>query len=139
MKEQGITIRPRFVFKAVVIKEKKLVVVTGMDYIRNCVFTTGWEGKGNQKTLTHDVYSADDLIFIDYLGVKDSEDKPIFNHDIVFYDGNYYEITREGLKIILINPKSGEVIKGSEVDPEDLMVAGNIYHDPELLANTQAV
>ena len=90
--------------------------------------------------IIHEAYNFDELIFIDYLGVKDMCGKKIFNHDIVFFDGNYYTISREGFKVTLNNKNNdfATEIDAAGIDCSDLKVVGNIFQTPELLKQKSA-
>ena len=112
-----------------------------------------WNTKSNEwcgtiglnETISHNEleYDTDDLVFVQYTGLKDSKDNPIYEGDILIIDydtfGNVigrvlYE-TDQGAYILQwkrTGPNQNYINLNCDVAFESVIV-GNIFENPELL------
>ncbi|HHT6093447.1 TPA: YopX family protein, partial [Listeria monocytogenes] len=117
----------------------------------------GVSGCGNAKcTLCVDWYSFDDVVLMQYTGLKDKNGKKIFEGDVVtafsninkytdsfagdveptfcftsiVYDGACFKTTYKGEPSYVLNQNGSSLVKHMEV-------IGNIHENPELLEGTE--
>ena len=71
-----------------------------------------------------------------YTGLKDKNDKEIYEGDIVTVDGEIFYVEWRGMGDWFIDPKKDAAFVFT---PEiyDVEVIGNIYENPELLSNNE--
>lgn len=138
-------------FRAFVKRKKKMLPVTDLCF--NETEAVGVSGCGNAKcTLCVDWYSFDDVVLMQYTGLKDKNGKKIFEGDVVtafsninkytdsfagdveptfcftsiVYDGACFKTTYKGEPSYVLNQNGSSLVKHMEV-------IGNIHENPELL------
>ncbi|MBV1560903.1 hypothetical protein J0O81_14355 [Listeria monocytogenes] len=142
-------------FRAFVKRKKKMLPVTDLCF--NETEAVGVSGCGNAKcTLCVDWYSFDDVVLMQYTGLKDKNGKKIFEGDVVtafsninkytdsfagdveptfcftsiVYDGACFKTTYKGEPSYVLNQNGSSLVKHTEV-------IGNIHENPELLEGTE--
>ncbi|EAD6163249.1 TPA: hypothetical protein P0330_002913 [Listeria monocytogenes] len=142
-------------FRAFVKRKKKMLPVTDLCF--NETEAVGVSGCGNAKcTLCVDWYSFDDVVLMQYTGLKDKNGKKIFEGDVVtafsninkytdsfagdveptfcftsiVYDGACFKTTYKGEPSYVLNQNGSSLVKHMEV-------IGNIHENPELLEGTE--
>ncbi|EAF9267869.1 hypothetical protein A3Q69_11400 [Listeria monocytogenes] len=142
-------------FRAFVKRKKKMLPVTDLCF--NETEAVGVSGCGNAKcTLCVDWYSFDDVVLMQYTGLKDKNGKKIFEGDVVtafsninkytdsfagdveptfcftsiVYDGACFKTTYKGEPSYVLNKNGSSLVKHMEV-------IGNIHENPELLEGTE--
>ncbi|EAD4631619.1 hypothetical protein HNE21_000780 [Listeria monocytogenes] len=138
-------------FRAFVKRKKKMLPVTDLCF--NETESVGVSGCGNAKcTLCVDWYSFDDVVLMQYTGLKDKNGKKIFEGDVVtafsninkytdsfagdveptfcftsiVYDGACFKTTYKGEPSYVLNQNGSSLVKHMEV-------IGNIHENPDLL------
>ncbi|EHG4863326.1 hypothetical protein J4839_002976 [Listeria monocytogenes] len=138
-------------FRAFVKETKKMLPVTDLCF--NETEAVGVSGCGNAKcTLCVDWYSFDDVVLMQYTGLKDKNGKKIFEGDVVtafsninkytdsfagdveptfcftsiVYDGACFKTTYKGEPSYVLNQNGSSLVKHMEV-------IGNIHENPDLL------
>ena len=84
----------------------------------------------------NDYFDIEDMILMQYTGLKDKNGKEIYEGDIIkcsFYPDFIFEIKFTELCWYMRKIPTSEHINLSDVLYEDLEVIGNIYDNPELL------
>ncbi|EIZ2062108.1 hypothetical protein MOS26_002048 [Listeria monocytogenes] len=141
-------------FRAFVKRKKKMLPVTDLCF--NETEAVGVSGCGNAKcTLCVDWYSFDDVVLMQYTGLKDKNGKKIFEGDVVtafsninkytdsfagdveptfcftsiVYDGACFKTTYKGEPSYVLNQNGSSLVKHMEV-------IGNIHENPDLLEGT---
>ncbi|EAG6493509.1 hypothetical protein G5775_001150 [Listeria monocytogenes] len=125
-------------YRAFVKKDKKVLPVTDLCF--NETESVGVSGCGDANcTLCVDWYSFDDVVLMQYTGLKDKNGKKIFEGDIVeidvhdHLDGNVIKgkvIFLEGAWLVT-DSGSFAISLWSEIN--EIEVIGNIHENPELL------
>ncbi|EAC8033022.1 hypothetical protein Y160_07300 [Listeria monocytogenes] len=125
-------------FRAFVKSKKKMLPVTDLCF--NETESVGVSGCGDANcTLCVDWYSFDDVVLMQYTGLKDKNGKKIFEGDIVeidvhdHLDGNVIKgkvIFLEGAWLVT-DSGSFAISLWSEIN--EIEVIGNIHENPELL------
>ncbi|EDN8024071.1 TPA: YopX family protein [Listeria monocytogenes] len=142
-------------FRAFVKRKKKMLPVTDLCF--NETEAVGVSGCGNAKcTLCVDWYRFDDVVLMQYTGLKDKNGKKIFEGDVVtafsninkytdsfagdveptfcftsiVYDGACFKTTYKGEPSYVLNQNGSSLVKHMEV-------IGNIHENPELLEGTE--
>ncbi|EAA0417386.1 hypothetical protein EAE40_08370 [Listeria monocytogenes] len=142
-------------FRAFVKRKKKMLPVTDLCF--NETEAVGVSGCGNAKcTLCVDWYSFDDVVLMQYTGLKDKNGKKIFEGDVVtafsninkytdsfagdveptfcftsiVYDGACFKTTYKGEPSYVLNQNGSSLVKHMEV-------IGNIHENPELMEGTE--
>ncbi|EAG8151344.1 hypothetical protein LHR41_002794 [Listeria monocytogenes] len=142
-------------FRAFVKSKKKMLPVTDLCF--NETEAVGVSGCGNAKcTLCVDWYNFDDVVLMQYTGLKDKNGKKIFEGDIVtafsninkytdsfagdveptfcltpiVYDGACFKTTYKGEPSYVLNQNVSSLVKHMEV-------IGNIHENPELMEGTE--
>ena len=142
-------------FRAFVKRKKKMLPVTDLCF--NETEAVGVSGCGNAKcTLCVDWYSFDDVVLMQYTGLKDKNGKKIFEGDVVtafsninkytdsfagdveptfcftsiVYDGACFKTTYKGEPSYVLNQNGSSLVKHMEV-------IGNRHENPELLEGTE--
>ncbi|EAC6059473.1 hypothetical protein D1181_07765 [Listeria monocytogenes] len=122
-------------FRAFVKRKKKMLPVTDLCF--NETEAVGVSGCGNAKcTLCVDWYSFDDVVLMQYTGVKDKNGKKIFEGDICWEEyGECYGVVKfEDAKFLYLWENIAEDLW--EV-ADDIEICGNIHENPELLEGTE--
>ncbi|EKM3316284.1 hypothetical protein PUA00_003114 [Listeria monocytogenes] len=128
-------------FRAFVKRKKKMLPVTDLCF--NETEAVGVSGCGNAKcTLCVDWYSFDDVVLMQYTGLKDKNGKKIFEGDIVnckFFDRMVGDIAGV-INFIdcvwaVIDFKNKRLYQLIDVD--NIEIIGNIHENPELLEGTE--
>ncbi|HAA6244467.1 TPA_asm: hypothetical protein GHH54_15080 [Listeria monocytogenes] len=118
-------------FRAFVKRKKKMLPVTDLCF--NETEAVGVSGCGNAKcTLCVDWYSFDDVVLMQYTGVKDKNGKKIFEGDICWEEHNecYGVVKFEEGKFLYVWENIAEDLW--EV-ADSIEIYGNIHENPELL------
>ncbi|ECX6968599.1 hypothetical protein F6523_13495 [Listeria monocytogenes] len=128
-------------FRAFVKKDKKVLPVTDLCF--NETESVGVSGCGDANcTLCVDWYSFDDVLLMQYTGLKDKNGKKIFEGDIVRnINGEYSYIgivnkDRYTFYIKGVAPKDNydfADVSDTVTGKSSLIVIGNIHENPELL------
>ncbi|EAF4579934.1 hypothetical protein CYG77_11705 [Listeria monocytogenes] len=122
-------------FRAFVKRKKKMLPVTDLCF--NETEAVGVSGCGNAKcTLCVDWYSFDDVVLMQYTGLKDKNGKKIFEGDICWEEyGECYGVVKfEEGKFLYVWENIAEDLW--EV-ADDIEICGNIHENPELLEGTE--
>ncbi|EAC2364744.1 hypothetical protein N3R55_002642 [Listeria monocytogenes] len=122
-------------FRAFVKRKKKMLPVTDLCF--NETEAVGVSGCGNAKcTLCVDWYSFDDVVLMQYTGLKDKNGKKIFEGDICWEEHNecYGVVKFEEGKFLYVWENIAEDLW--EV-ADDIEICGNIHENPELLEGTE--
>ncbi|EAW7205996.1 hypothetical protein ITX60_000511 [Listeria monocytogenes] len=118
-------------FRAFVKETKKMLPVTDLCF--NEIEAVGVSGCGNAKcTLCVDWYSFDDVLLMQYPGLKDKNGKKIFEGDICWEEHNecYGVVKFEEGKFLYVWENIAEDLW--EV-ADSIEIYGNIHENPELL------
>ncbi|MEL4397647.1 YopX family protein [Listeria monocytogenes] len=118
-------------FRAFVKRKKKMLPVTDLCF--NETEAVGVSGCGNAKcTLCVDWYSFDDVVLMQYTGLKDKNGKKIFEGDIGWDEHNecYGVVKFEEGKFLYVWENIAEDLW--EV-ADGIEICGNIHENPELL------
>ncbi|EHC6097411.1 hypothetical protein JSY83_002197 [Listeria monocytogenes] len=118
-------------FRAFVKRKKKMLPVTDLCF--NETEAVGVSGCGNAKcTLCVDWYSFDDVVLMQYPGLKDKNGKKIFEGDICWEEHNecYGVVKFEEGKFLYVWENIAEDLW--EV-ADSIEIYGNIHENPELL------
>lgn len=118
-------------FRAFVKRKKKMLPVTDLCF--NETEAVGVSGCGNAKcTLCVDWYSFDDVVLMQYTGLKDKYGKKIFEGDICWEEHNecYGVVKFEDAKFLYLWENIAEDLW--EV-ADSIEIYGNIHENPELL------
>ncbi|MBC2143694.1 hypothetical protein HCA83_00500 [Listeria innocua] len=128
-------------YRAFVKKDKKVLPVTDLCF--NETESVGVSGCGDANcTLCVDWYSFDDVVLMQYTGLKDKNSKKIFEGDIVRnINGEYSYIgivnkDRYTFYIKGVAPKDNydfADVSDTVTGKSSLIVTGNIHENPELL------
>ncbi|HAM1779900.1 TPA: hypothetical protein H9501_002149, partial [Listeria monocytogenes] len=124
-------------FRAFVKRKKKMLPVTDLCF--NETEAVGVSGCGNAKcTLCVDWYSFDDVVLMQYTGLKDKNGKKIFEGDIVnckFFDRMVGDIA--GVINFIDCVWAVSDFKNKRlyqlIDVDNIEIIGNIHENPELL------
>ncbi|ENQ9060545.1 hypothetical protein ARF73_002400 [Listeria monocytogenes] len=122
-------------FRAFVKRKKKMLPVTDLCF--NETEAVGVSGCGNAKcTLCVDWYSFDDVVLMQYTGLKDKNGKKIFEGDIGWDEHNecYGVVKFEEGKFLYVWENIAEDLW--EV-ADGIEICGNIHENPELLEETK--
>ncbi|MCQ54847.1 hypothetical protein DUD49_00185 [Listeria monocytogenes] len=132
-------------YRAFVKKDKKVLPVTDLCF--NETEAVGVSGCGNAKcTLCVDWYSFDDVVLMQYTGLKDKNGNKIFEGDIVRnINGEYSYIgivnkDRYTFYIKGVAPKDNydfADVSDTVTGKSSLIVIGSIHENPELLEGTE--
>ncbi|EDH0861481.1 hypothetical protein GCV70_13070 [Listeria monocytogenes] len=118
-------------FRAFVKRKKKMLPVTDLCF--NETEAVGVSGCGNAKcTLCVDWYSFDDVVLMQYTGLKDKYGKKIFEGDICWEEHNecYGVVKFEDAKFLYLWENIAEDLW--EV-ADSIEIYGNIHENPDLL------
>lgn len=118
-------------FRAFVKRKKKMLPVTDLCF--NETEAVGVSGCGNAKcTLCVDWYSFDDVVLMQYTGLKDKNGKKIFEGDIGWDEHNecYGVVKFEEGKFLYVWENIAEDLQ--EV-ADGIEICGNIHENPDLL------
>lgn len=129
----------RYKFRAWDKEEQKMMQVTLMDFSEWWVEC--WYLKNGMETITKERNSfnneeTDRHILMQFTGLKDKNDKELYENDIVSFNGiGSYKIVYDGYKY-----KAKDFYRSSNDNPTDIYeeanlveVIGNIYEHPKLL------
>ncbi|EHR0453736.1 TPA: hypothetical protein U0U72_001027 [Listeria monocytogenes] len=124
-------------FRAFVKRKKKMLPVTDLCF--NETEAVGVSGCGNAKcTLCVDWYSFDDVVLMQYTGLKDKNGKKIFEGDIVnckFFDRMVGDIA--GVINFIDCVWAVSDFKNKRlyqlIDVDNIEIIGNIHENPDLL------
>ncbi|EEO3401579.1 hypothetical protein G5868_003175 [Listeria monocytogenes] len=122
-------------FRAFVKETKKMLPVTDLCF--NEIEAVGVSGCGNAKcTLCVDWYNFDDVLLMQYTGLKDKNGKKIFEGDIGWDEHNecYGVVKFEEGKFLYVWENIAEDLW--EV-ADGIEICGNIHENPELLEGTE--
>ncbi|EAF8551841.1 hypothetical protein A0V41_12780 [Listeria monocytogenes] len=122
-------------YRAFVKETKKMLPVTDLCF--NETESVGVSGCGNAKcTLCVDWYNFDDVVLMQYTGLKDKNGKKIFEGDICWEEHNecYGVVKFEEGKFLYVWENIAEDLW--EV-ADDIEICGNIHENPELLEGTE--
>ncbi|HAA7222704.1 TPA_asm: hypothetical protein GHE25_06275 [Listeria monocytogenes] len=122
-------------FRAFVKETKKMLPVTDLCF--NEIEAVGVSGCGNAKcTLCVDWYSFDDVLLMEYTGLKDKNGKKIFEGDICWEEHNecYGVVKFEEGKFLYVWENIAEDLW--EV-ADSIEICGNIHENLELLEGTE--
>ncbi|HHP8958978.1 TPA: YopX family protein [Listeria monocytogenes] len=122
-------------FRAFVKSKKKMLPVTDLCF--NETEAVGVSGCGNAKcTLCVDWYNFDDVVLMQYTGLKDKNGKKIFEGDIGWDEHNecYGVVKFEEGKVLYVWENIAEDLQ--EV-ADDIEICGNIHENLELLEGTE--
>ncbi|EHQ0693283.1 hypothetical protein KQP27_002191 [Listeria monocytogenes] len=122
-------------FRAFVKRKKKMLPVTDLCF--NETEAVGVSGCGNAKcTLCVDWYSFDDVVLMQYTGLKDKYGKKIFEGDICWEEHNecYGVVKFEDAKFLYLWENIAENLW--EV-ADDIEICGNIHENLDLLEGTE--
>ncbi|EAW7204195.1 hypothetical protein FG327_03965 [Listeria monocytogenes] len=137
-------------FRAFVKRKKKMLPVTDLCF--NETEAVGVSGCGNAKcTLCADWYSFDDVVLMQYTGLKDKNGKKIFEGDIVAFSEDDFHVfnsqveyfSEDGYPAFDIKVPSDYYFDSnvfSEVSMSglhEIEVIGNIHENPELMEGTE--
>ncbi|EPN2895479.1 YopX family protein [Listeria monocytogenes] len=132
-------------YRAFVKETKKMLPVTDLCF--NETESVGVSGCGDANcTLCVDWYSFDDVVLMQYTGLKDKNGKKIFEGDIVRnVNGEYSYIgivnkDRYTFYIKGVAPKDNydfADVSDTVTGKSSLIVIGNIHENPELLEGTE--
>ncbi|EFQ6839165.1 hypothetical protein JQ649_002233 [Listeria monocytogenes] len=118
-------------FRAFVKRKKKMLPVTDLCF--NETEAVGVSGCGNAKcTLCVDWYSFDDVVLMQYTGLKDKNGKKIFEGDIGWDEHNecYGVVKFEEGKFLYVWENIAEDLQEVAAGIE---ICGNIHENPDLL------
>ncbi|RJC45561.1 YopX family protein [Listeria monocytogenes] len=118
-------------FRAFVKSKKKMLPVTDLCF--NETEAVGVSGCGNAKcTLCVDWYNFDDVVLMQYTGLKDKNGKKIFEGDIGWDEHNecYGVVKFEEGKVLYVWENIAEDLQ--EV-ADGIEICGNIHENPELM------
>ncbi|HAM1148678.1 TPA: hypothetical protein H9270_002065 [Listeria monocytogenes] len=118
-------------FRAFVKSKKKMLPVTDLCF--NETEAVGVSGCGNAKcTLCVDWYNFDDVVLMQYTGLKDKNGKNIFEGDIGWDEHNecYGVVKFEEGKVLYVWENIAEDLQ--EV-ADGIEICGNIHENPELM------
>ncbi|HAK1487395.1 TPA: hypothetical protein H1063_000380 [Listeria monocytogenes] len=118
-------------FRAFVKSKKKMLPVTDLCF--NETEAVGVSGCGNAKcTLCVDWYNFDDVVLMQYTGLKDKNGKKIFEGDIGWDEHNecYRVVKFEEGKVLYVWENIAEDLQ--EV-ADGIEICGNIHENPELM------
>ncbi|EKO2958576.1 hypothetical protein PZ837_001936 [Listeria monocytogenes] len=133
-------------FRAFVKRKKKMLPVTDLCF--NETEAVGVSGCGNAKcTLCVDWYSFDDVVLMQYTGLKDKNGKKIFEGDVVAFSEDDFHVfnsqveyfSEDGYPAFDIKVPSDYYFDSnvfSEVSMSglhEIEVIGNIHENPELM------
>ncbi|EIG9005671.1 hypothetical protein LGD93_000505 [Listeria monocytogenes] len=139
-------------YRAFVKKDKKVLPVTDLCFNRYEKDAVGVSGCGNAKcTLCVDWYNFDDVVLMQYTGLKDKNGKKIFEGDIVAFSEDDFHVFNSQVEYFLEDGYPAFDIKVpstyyfdsnvfSEVSMSGLYeieVIGNIHENPEILGGTE--
>ncbi|EHT7469165.1 hypothetical protein KXK09_002504 [Listeria monocytogenes] len=122
-------------FRAFVKKKKKMLPVTDLCF--NETEAVGVSGCGNAEcTLCVDWYSFDDVVLMQYTGLKDKNGKKIFERDLCWDEHNecYGVVKFEEGKFLYVWENIAEDLW--EV-ADSIEICGNIHENPDLLEGTE--
>lgn len=120
-------------FRAYLKNEKKIIDVKSID----------WDENGNLISINYPKgkdyfgYENDDIILMQYTGVRDKNGEEIYEGDIVEWSSAKFEIKWLFSSFCICNRKIGNLVLEIGVNQcgiqNRLIVIGNIYENPELL------
>ncbi|EKB3549485.1 hypothetical protein ONY91_001694 [Listeria monocytogenes] len=122
-------------YRAFVKETKKMLPVTDLCF--NETEAVGVSGCGNAKcTLCVDWYSFDDVVLMQYTGLKDKNGKKIFEGDVGWDEHNecYGVVKFEEGKFLYVWENIAEDLQ--EV-ADGIEICGNIHENPDLLEETK--
>ncbi|EPN8337522.1 YopX family protein [Listeria monocytogenes] len=118
-------------FRAFVKETKKMLPVTDLCF--NEIEAVGVSGCGNAKcTLCVDWYSFDDVLLMQYTGLKDKNGKKIFEGDVGWDEHNecYGVVKFEEGKFLYVWEN---IVEDLWEVADGIEICGNIHENPELL------
>ncbi|EAE6220649.1 hypothetical protein BEN66_11395 [Listeria monocytogenes] len=122
-------------YRAFVKETKKMLPVTDLCF--NETEAVGVSGCGNAKcTLCVDWYSFDDVVLMQYTGLKDKNGKKIFEGDVGWDEHNEcYGVVKfeEGKFLYVWENIAEDLWEVADV----IEICGNIHENPELLEGTE--
>ncbi|HBM3744633.1 TPA: YopX family protein [Listeria innocua] len=128
-------------YRAFVKKDKKVLPVTDLCF--NETEAVGVSGCGNAKcTMCVDWFSFDDVVLMQYTGLKDKNGKKIFEGDIVnckFFDrmvGDIAGVINFTDCVWAVSDFKNKRLYQS-IDVDNIEIIGNIHENPELLEGTE--
>ncbi|EBD1505171.1 hypothetical protein LMU08_002367 [Listeria monocytogenes] len=122
-------------FRAFVKRKKKMLPVTDLCF--NETEAVGVSGCGNAKcTLCVDWYSFDDVVLMQYTGLKDKNGKKIFEGDVGWDEHNecYGVVKFEEGKFLYVWEN---IVEDLWEVADGIDICGNIHENPELLEGTE--
>ncbi|EAF3285747.1 hypothetical protein CS988_15110 [Listeria monocytogenes] len=120
-------------YRAFVKKDKKVLPVTDLCFNRYEKDAVGVSGCGDANcTLCADWYNFDDVVLMQYTGLKDKNGKKIFEGDIGWDEHNecYGVVKFEEGKVLYVWENIAEDLQ--EV-ADGIEICGNIHENPELM------
>ncbi|MDJ1554181.1 YopX family protein [Listeria monocytogenes] len=124
-------------FRAFVKRKKEMFPVTDLRFNRYEKDAVGVSGCGDPYcTMCDDWYNFDDVLLMQYTGLKDKYGKKFFEGDICWDEHNdcYGVVKFEDAKFLYLWENIAEDLW--EV-ADDIEICGNIHENPELLEGTE--
>ena len=118
-------------FRAWVKEKKAIFEVILIDYVSKKV-TYLLERVWHLLNIRHDKFN--DVELMQYTGLKDKNNKEIYEGDIIFLRGSKYKVIfkTEGARFVLRNDEFELEITFINNNNERMEIIGNIYENPEL-------
>nr|DAI48678.1 MAG TPA: YopX protein [Caudoviricetes sp.] len=119
-------------FRAWVKDRKAIFEVILIDYVSKKV-TYIVERTGHLLNIRHDKFN--DIELMQYTGLKDKNNKEIYDGDIIFLHGSKYKVIfkTEGARFVLRNNEFELEITFINNNNKRMEVLGNVYENPELM------